>query len=1023
MSNIKLINTKLKKYAISQGYIDFFTYLIITIGTVLLSTTIALLLLKSPIYGLIGVIPILFYRRKKLIEWAREIEKEVNLNGELVSSIQLSQIPGDCKERYSRELIDAYIDNAVDKIRTIDFRRYISYRNIRIALLFLLIVFVISLIHPTFFPAHFWYSLNHKIAYSVTPEKGRFLKGTEINLTLSLFGPHLPEKINLITTIDNRLLKETVHTSKGIARKRLTINEPITYYFEFFEHKTDRFKLSTIEPIYIENISFHLHYPLYTKLKDETKNTKQLIVPQGTKVFMDGKASQPLNSARLEFTDTINLKCDGDQFSGEFTIKEGGTAIIHLIAENDAKEPITIYSIPDLSPLVDIFYPGYNINLPTDMKLTIGIRCSDDYGLENVVFYYNFKNENRQSLKLKKGVLEDTIYFDWDLSQLSMLPGDEVLYFALIRDNSGHTTKSKTFYVYFPTMEEMYQEVHEKENLIQSDLRDLQTKHIEEIENIKRVEQKIMKERELSWLDKEKLKEVIGKEEKILEKIDAWKTELERTIEKLNEGIILDQKSIERLQEITKILQEIAPDELRQALENLKLDLNKSPEEIQRALENLKQAQEELAKALERTLEILKRYQQEERLKELAEMAKELAEKAHEIDSLMEQFKDFNANDEMTKLNKDIEELANELYKLAKSDGLEQEIKEALKNFSQQAKGMEISSEDQLKQSKKDLTMLAEDLQRLYESMVRDRSANLRKNLLETLNQLIDISETQEDLYKEKKTDSELQDGIIDATRTVVDSLYGQQIKSLYVTPAMGKGLAKAIKEMEKAKANYGLGQSADENVLEAMRQINLVCLQILENLKRAGEGGSSTGMDKFLQSLSEITQGQMALNQSMFSIFPLPISGLTPAQMSQLRRLAARQRDLRQALEALRDSPGAGRYQELLDNLANEMKETEEALYQYKLDRKLIERQRMIISRLLDTEKSIRKEDYSKERKSRPGKDIMRLSPGQLPTELGEDELREIIQRALKEPYPREYELYIREYFKRLLEKRLEEK
>jgi hypothetical protein len=175
--------------------------------------------------------------------------------------------------------------------------------------------------------------------------------------------------------------------------------------------------------------------------------------------------------------------------------------------------------------------------------------------------------------------------------------------------------------------------------------------------------------------------------------------------------------------------------------------------------------------------------------------------------------------------------------------------------------------------------------------------------------------------------------------------------------------------------------------------------------------------MDQFLQNLSEISKGQMSINQSMLNLFPLPVAGMSSEQMAQLQRLAGRQRELRQALEAMQTQPGAGKYQDLLDKLSDEMKDIEDALYQYKLDRELIQRQQMIISRLLDAQKSVRQENYSRERKSKPGEDVLRQTPAPLPGSLGMDELRELIQKALREPYPEEYEVYIREYFKALLE------
>jgi hypothetical protein len=204
------------------------------------------------------------------------------------------------------------------------------------------------------------------------------------------------------------------------------------------------------------------------------------------------------------------------------------------------------------------------------------------------------------------------------------------------------------------------------------------------------------------------------------------------------------------------------------------------------------------------------------------------------------------------------------------------------------------------------------------------------------------------------------------------------------------------------------------------MGQLNIACVELMESLEKGVEGTSSTGMDKFLQGLSSIARDQMSLGQSMMGLFPLPMAGPSAEMMSQMRNLAGKQRELRQALESLGNESATGQLdQGMIDNMASEMKELEQALYQYKLDRTLIERQQILISRLLDAQKSIRQEDFQKERKSVTGEDLIRLSPGALPDRLGIDELRERLLRALKEPYPEEYEIYIREYFKTLLEEK----
>uniref|UniRef100_A0A7V3RH07 DUF4175 family protein n=1 Tax=candidate division WOR-3 bacterium TaxID=2052148 RepID=A0A7V3RH07_UNCW3 len=1007
---------KIKSYARVQGRLNSLSLLIFTLSTTILSMTIALFLLKSYLYGLLGLIPLLFYQRRGFELWAKELDKKIDAKGEFISALQLARIPDNTREGYSKDLINAFIQSTEEKFRDINVKDFLDWRILKKSISILLISIIFALSFLALFPERFWFALNHKIEYKVTPCDGRFNKGEDVDIGINLFGPYIPERVSLIYQFGSKLEKVSLPVIRCRADKKFELKEPFYYYFEFAGITTEKYRIDVVEPIYLKELSFHLIYPEYTKLKDEIETGRQLVVPVGTIVEVKGLVSQNLAEAWIEFGDTINLFCNGESFSGRFKINKSGLANLWMKGTSLHKELINIYAIPDLAPLVEIFYPGFNISMPQDMKVTLGIKFSDDYGINRVHLCYQFKDSSRVNLNFNKGSAEDTVFYDWDLKNLGMLPGDRVTYYVEVQDNAGQRTKSKEYYIYFPTMEQIYDEVKEKEELVQNEIKELKDSHQEGMDEIKRVEEKLKRERELSWLDNEKLKEVIKKEENVVKKIEEWQDELKKTIEKLKGGIFLDQKSLERLQEITKILQEIAPEELKRAIENLQNAMNKKPDELKKAMEDLKEAQEELARALERTLEILKRYQQEEKLKELAEKAKEIAEKAGEIESLRELKGMENIKESLDSLYKMVDSLGQEIEKLANSEGLEQEISAQLNFAAGQVKSIAQAQNMSPEELKKELNRLSTDLQRMYEELTKGRVANLRRNLLETLNQLIELSQLEEELLTPEGFDPDKQSKIANATKEVAESLYAQQVKSLYVSPETGKRLARALKEMEFASLNPG--DTKRHHIQEAMKQLNLAALTLLEGLKKASEGsGSSTGMDEFLKNLSQLTRDQMGIGQSLMSLFPIPVSGLTPEQMAQIQRLAGKQRELREALESLKNSPEAGRFQDLLDNLGQEMKETEEALYQYKIDRKLIERQQLIISRLLDAERSIRQEDWTKERKSKPGEDIKRPSPAPLSEDLGKDQLLEIIQRALKQPHPEEYELLIREYFKALME------
>lgn len=1018
MSQINNIISFVQRYARQQQRINTLALLVFTLSTILICTMVSLLLLKSPLYGVLGLVPLLFLRRTSLIEHARALEQQHGLNGELVNSIQLASLIPDSREHYSQDLIQAYIDRAV---RICDARIpgfTIDRLSLHKALRILSIVLIFSLLYPAIAPARFWFALHRRIEYQVQPIAHTCIRGENVQISLQLFGVYLPQNVQFVQSTFDDHTSTRIPVTENYAHMSVTADQDFSYAFRFYNHTTPHQTVTVIDPLSIQTLAFDLQYPEYTKLPDETKTGRQIIAPQGTHVTVRGTVSDSISAAYIIGKDTVTLESSGNRFSGIFTIQSSETAILHVQGHMALDEEIVIYAIPDISPHIAIFYPGYNVMIPQTMELTVGIQCSDDYGLHRVRFVHAFKETISTNLAVQRNALEDTLLFTWDLSTLHILPGDEVVYYAEVTDNAGHTNRSRAYTVYFPTMEEIYENITETEEYLTEDLKEAQTEHNEDIKALARIQETLMKERTLSWADQEKLKDVLAKEEELLEKINDWQSELEKTIEQLEQGMVLDQQSIERLQEISRIMQEIAPDELKQALEQFQRVAEQDPQKLQEQIDRLKQHKEELAKALERTLEILRRFQQELALQELAKMAEDLAQQAQTIDSLSQSMRLTEQEPTVEDFTSDLETFADKLEELAQSEGLEQELAEALKELSKQIRSMMPQIPFNADQHAQSLKNMSAELQQWYERITQGRTALLRKKLIEILNQLIEISKSQEEFaVSGQPMNIEQQHQILTATRAIAESLYAQESKSMYITKHLTKNMAKTLATMERSI--HAEPQLQGQFANESMRLVNLVALELLNNLEQMSQGqGSSTGLDKFLEQLANISQGQMMLNQSMFNLFPLPQPGLSPEQQAQLSELAAKQQALREALQGLQQEYSGIEYGSMLDKIAEDMQETEQALYQHKIDRQLIERQQKLLTRLLDAQKSIRSSDYGKKRKSTPGSDVVKREyPGPLPSDLGKDELQLLLQRALREPLPEEYELYIRAYFKRLVE------
>jgi small-conductance mechanosensitive channel len=136
------------------------------------------------------------------------------------------------------------------------------------------------------------------------------------------------------------------------------------------------------------------------------------------------------------------------------------------------------------------------------------------------------------------------------------------------------------------------------------------------------------------------------------------------------------------------------------------------------------------------------------------------------------------------------------------------------------------------------------------------------------------------------------------------------------------------------------------------------------------------------------------------------------------MRRLSEEQRRIREQVEQIaREDQQKKELLGRLDQTQREMKEVEEALGSGQSMGDLEEKQTRILSRLLDSSRSVNRRDFEPQRESAPGQDIVRASPGELPAELlrENDRLRLDLLKAEADRYPTRYRAYVEAYLRSL--------
>jgi hypothetical protein len=133
---------------------------------------------------------------------------------------------------------------------------------------------------------------------------------------------------------------------------------------------------------------------------------------------------------------------------------------------------------------------------------------------------------------------------------------------------------------------------------------------------------------------------------------------------------------------------------------------------------------------------------------------------------------------------------------------------------------------------------------------------------------------------------------------------------------------------------------------------------------------------------------------------------------------MADEQQRLREQLQQLLDEAGSGNLLGRLDDVSKTLQDVERQIREGKVDEETLRQQDWALTRLLDSQKSIKERDFGKERRSTTAEELADLlSPDALPEGMDEEtrDLREDLLKALERRYPPKYEELIRRYFRSL--------
>jgi hypothetical protein len=503
-----------------------------------------------------------------------------------------------------------------------------------------------------------------------------------------------------------------------------------------------------------------------------------------------------------------------------------------------------------------------------------------------------------------------------------------------------------------------------------------------------------------------------------LSPMDQELLEKQEMIEKLLEEL-MDDELKKLLEDLEKLLQQNDKEQVKEKMEELNQSSEDMKKQLDRSLEMLKKMQlNERIDDVEKELKDLAKEQDDLREQKDEELSKEeLAKKQEELNKKFDELKkDLQKLDE---LNKDLEKPMD----LGNLDELKEQVSEDLNDAKDSLEqGKDKKAGEKQKSASEGMNSMANQLNAKQQQANKKEQEEDMKTLRNILESLMTLSFDQEALMNKFSKVTTLdplyrklgrrQQRIIDETKIIKDSLLALAKRQPKIASFIDKELNAIESNQNLSVEDIDDHRKKDLNkhqqlVMTSYNNLALLLNEALQSMQSqmqsemSGSGSCNNpgkGRPKPGQSMStgdmkemlkkQLEQMQKGPNPGGDKPGDKPGSkpgsqpGSSPGNSGQnmpglgnkeMAKMAAEQTAIRQRLEQLRsemnkDGRGLGNQ---LNPLIKELEEQEKSIINRNINKDLINRQKEILTRLLESEKAMMERGFEEKRESKSGKDV----------------------------------------------------
>lgn len=991
------------------------------------------------------------------------------ISDKLLNTFQLSRLSS--KEN---ELLEASIAQKSKELSYVRFADAVNLsenkRRARILIIPFTVIFLILMFVPQLFVEgtkrivqfNTQFTYPAPFDFIVKNEKLNAFKNEGFEVQLRIEGKVIPENVYLVSNGKKSKMRRASIGEFLFDFKNLQKSEE--FLFEAAGYNSKNYKLNVLSRPDLRSFEAFLKYPSYLGKKPESlKNAGNLNIPEGTEITWSFNAVDA-EKINLKFSNESFFISEGDK-GFVFTRKAKKSENYEIELENKfskSREKISYY----LNVIPDEF-PSINVEQYQDTVLfnfiSLGGTLSDDYGINALKLFYRIvkdeKDETRfQSLSIptEKNSPTQNFFFNWRMDSLNLKPGENIEYYLQVWDNDGvngnKSSRTGNFKFRLPGKDEIKEQISEASDNAEKKI-DQTLKKSQELHNeIVKLENRLKTKNNLNWQDKKMLEELLKKHDELKKDLEEMRKLNESLKEKNEKFNNINPETAQKLEQLQKLMDNLLDDETKKLFEELNklLQQQENKLDIQKILEELRK-NENLEKELDRALEMFRQLQFEQKLNEVIEDLKKLSEEQEKLSEQTEQKKESNEklSEEQEKLNKEFENLKEELKDLKNineslenkknmenTSEKENQIDQEMQKSSEQLKNNQNSKAGKSQKNASDkMKQMAEQLEKMQSQMQAQEAEENMDDLRDILENLITLSFDQEDLMKEFRkvnhsdpryiTLTQKQLKLIDDSKIIEDSLMALakrvfQIQS-FVTREVGEmksGMEESMQALRNRRVDIATGkqQHAMTSINNLALMLNDVLKQMQEQMNQnmmmcSGKGCKKPGKNK--PGMGDLGELQKQLNEK---ISKLKESGKTGRALSEeLAKLTAEQELLRNALKELQKNGAGGKASDELKKLEKQMEETEKDLVNKQLTQELINRQKEILTRLLEAEKSMREQGEEERREAEKPKEVKKDIPPSFEKYLKAKEKEVDLLKTIPPGLTPYYKQEVNEYFQKI--------